>query len=103
MDRTLALRSGAAGGRRRRRGARARGRGLRALLEAAYGQRFTFRGEQREPTGTSVAVTQTLGNVAGRVVGVQGDIAARAVAVRQDADEVTETGTVIGIESRVSG
>jgi len=77
---------------------------LRALLEAAYGQRFTFRGERREPTGTRVAVEQVLGTVAGLAVGVEGDIGpAATVVVRQDADEVTAEGTVIGVKGRISG
>ena len=54
--------------------------------------------------GTPVTVAQVLGTVSGRVVGVQGDVAAGAsVAVRQAADEVTETGTVIGIQGRIGG
>ena len=77
---------------------------LRALLEAAYGQRFTFRGERREPTGTRVAVEQVLGTVAGLAVGVEGDIGPGAtVVVRQDADEVTAEGTVFGVKGRISG
>jgi len=77
---------------------------LRALLEAAYGQRFTFRGERREPTGTRVAVEQVLGTVAGLAVGVEGDIGpAATVVVRQDANEVTAEGTVIGVKGRISG
>jgi hypothetical protein len=77
---------------------------LRALLEAAYGQRFTFRGERREPTGTCVAVEQVLGTVAGLAVGVEGDIGpAATVVVRQDADGVTAEGTVIGVKGRISG
>jgi hypothetical protein len=77
---------------------------LRALLEAAYGQRFTFRGERREPTGTRVAVEQVLGTVAGLAVGVEGDIGSAAtVVVRQDANEVTAEGTVIGVKGRISG
>lgn len=77
---------------------------LRALLEAAYGQRFTFRGEGREPTGTRVLVEQVLGTVAGLAVGVEGDIGpAATVVVRQDAGEVTAEGTVIGVKGRISG
>ncbi len=77
---------------------------LRALLEAAYGQRFTFRGERREPTGTRVAVEQVLGTVAGLAAGVEGDIGpAATVVVRQDADEVTAEGKVIGVKGRISG
>jgi hypothetical protein len=77
---------------------------MRALLEAVYGQRFTFRGERREPTGTRVAVEQVLGTAAGLAVGVEGDIGPSAtVVVRQDADEVTAEGTVIGVKGRISG
>ncbi|GAA3431792.1 hypothetical protein [Kutzneria kofuensis] len=77
---------------------------LRALLEAAYGQRFTFRGEHREPTGTLVTVTQAVGPVSGRVVGVRGDVGSgAAVEVRQEATEVTADGTVIGVDGRISG
>jgi hypothetical protein len=77
---------------------------LRALLEAAYGQRFTFRGERREPTGTRVSVEQVLGTVAGLAVGVEGDIGpAATVEVRQNAEEVTAEGTVIGVKGRISG
>ena len=46
---------------------------LRALLEAAYGQRFTLRGEQREPTGARVTVRQALGDLHGEAVGFQGE------------------------------
>jgi hypothetical protein len=78
--------------------------GLRALLEAAYGQRFTFRSEHREPTGTVVTVAQALGAVSGLAVGVQGDVGPGAtVAVRQDATEVTGDGTVIGVQGRIGG
>jgi len=77
---------------------------LRGLLEAAYGQRFTFRGEHREPTGTRVTVAQVLGTVAGRAVGVEGDIGAGAtVEVRQDADGVSAEGTVTGVKGRITG
>ena len=77
---------------------------LRALLEAAYGQRFTFRGEHREPTGTRVAVKQVLGTVAGLAVGVEGDIGpAATVEVRQEAGGVTAEGTVIGVKGQISG
>lgn len=77
---------------------------LRALLEAAYGQRFTLRGEHREPTGTKVTVTQVLGSVSGLAVGVQGDVSPGAtVTVRQDAVDVTVDGTVIGLRGRIGG
>jgi len=37
---------------------------VRAVLNAAYGQRFTFRGERRDPAGTRANVTRVLGQVA---------------------------------------
>ena len=75
---------------------------LRALLEAAYGQRFTFRGEDREPTGTQANVAQVLGTVSGLAAGVQGDVGPGAtVTVRQDATEVIDGGTVIGVQGRI--
>ena len=40
---------------------------LRSIWAA---QRFTFLGEQREPTGSRVSVTQVLGEVNGSVIGV---------------------------------
>jgi len=75
---------------------------LRALLEAAYGQRFTFRGEQREPTGTRVTVTQVLGEVQGSVLGAEADVAAGSqLDVEQDVTTVTETGQVTGFKGNI--
>jgi hypothetical protein len=72
------------------------------LLEAAYGQRFTFRGENREATGTRVTVSQVLGEVAGSVVGVEADVAGDAeVAVDQRVDSVTKDGSVTGYKGNV--
>lgn len=75
---------------------------LRALLEAAYGQRFTFRGEQRDPTGTRVSVTQVLGDVAGDVLGVEADVAPSASAdVHQQATTVQPGGSVTGFKGNI--
>lgn len=75
---------------------------LRALLEAAYGQRFTFRGEQRDPTGTRVSVTQVLGDVAGDVLGVAGDVAPGASAdVHQQATTVRPGASVTGFKGNI--
>jgi len=74
---------------------------LRALLEAAYGQRLTFAGEQRERTGTRVDVRQVLGSVTGRVVGVEGDLVGGAISVSQSADEVGPDGSITGYKGRV--
>jgi MoxR-like ATPase len=75
---------------------------LRALLEAAYGQRFTFRGEQRDPTGTRVTVSQVLGEVAGTVVGVEATVAVGAeVEVDQQIDKVSSEGSVTGFKGDI--
>ena len=75
---------------------------LRALLEAAYGQRLTFRGERREPTGTRLTVRQVVGDVTGTVVGVAADVEGPAdVDIVQDAKTVS--GSVEGFRGRVGG
>jgi hypothetical protein len=75
---------------------------LRALIEAAYGQRFTFRGERRDPTGTRVTVTQVLHDVGGTVVGADADVAAGGdVAVHQEATTIQPGGSVTGFKGRL--
>ncbi|MEV6907070.1 hypothetical protein [Amycolatopsis sp. NPDC051071] len=75
---------------------------VRAILEAAYGQRFTFRGEQREPTGTRVWVSQVLDHVSGRVVGADAGVGAGGeVDVQQRATVVEPGGSVTGFTGRV--
>lgn len=75
---------------------------VRAVLEAAYGQRFTFRGEQRDPTGTRVSVTQVLGEVGGTVLGIEADIAPGASAeVHQQATTIEPGGSVTGFKGNV--
>jgi hypothetical protein len=75
---------------------------LRALLEAAYGQRFTFRGEQRDPTGTRVSVTQVLGHVGGDVLGIEADVAPGADAdIRQQATTVEPGGSITGFKGNI--
>jgi hypothetical protein len=72
---------------------------LRAILEALYGQRFTFQGEDRDPTGTKVSVTQAFGSVKGAVVGYKGDLAPGATAdVHQKATTVEYGATMTGYE-----
>lgn len=67
----------------------------RSLLEALYGQRLTFRGEQREPTGSTIVdVKQVLGLVR-EAVGVDIDEVAGGSAVTVDQD-VAEAGRVVG-------
>lgn len=75
---------------------------LRALLEAAYGQRFTFRGEQRDPTGTRVSVTQVIDDVSGDVVGMNADVAPGASAdIHQQAKVVQRGGSMTGYDGTV--
>ena len=70
---------------------------LRALLEAVYGQRLTFLGETRPPTGTRLSVTQVLDEVRGAVVGAEADVAAGgAVTVDQRITEVRADGRIGG-------
>lgn len=77
---------------------------LRAILEAVYGQHFTFRGEQRPSTGTRVTVSQVLGQVAGTVLGAEADVAPGAgVEVHQQATTVEQGGSVTGFKGRVGG
>jgi hypothetical protein len=72
---------------------------VRSLLESLYGQRFTLRGEAREPSGTKVDVRQVLGEVRGGVVGVEADSAADAsIQVEQSASSVDAGGTVTGVK-----
>lgn len=75
---------------------------LRALLEAVYGQRLTFRGEQRDPTGTRVTVTQVLGQVEGSVVGANATVGPGGdLAVDQDVQTVKAGGSVTGFKGRI--
>jgi hypothetical protein len=64
---------------------------LRATLEAAYGQRITFRGENRTPSGTVVAGTVDVGELRGRAAGVS----ARVIA----SGTVTGTGRARTVEA----
>jgi hypothetical protein len=79
---------------------------LRTLLEAAYGQRLTLRGEQRERTGTVVNVSQVLGEVAGEAVALRADsVEGEAhVIVEQSASNVASGGSVTGLQiGRIGG
>jgi hypothetical protein len=72
---------------------------LRAVLEAAYGQRFTLRGEQREPTGTHVMVDQVLGEVSGVATGVEAQLAPGSnVTIRQKAETIAPGGSITGFK-----
>lgn len=73
---------------------------LRGLLEAAYGQRLTLRGERREPSGTRVDVNQVLGEVFGAAVALHADSVTGDVAIRvdQSAKTVAEGASVTGAQ-----
>ena len=45
--------------------------GLRRVLESIYGQRITFRGEDREQSGTRVTVEANIDQVTGRFTGIK--------------------------------
>jgi hypothetical protein len=75
---------------------------LRALLEEAYHQRFTFTGEDREPTGSAVTVRQALGEVEGEVIGAAADVRPGGVLrVDQDVKTVKSSGSVTGFKGNV--
>ena len=75
---------------------------LRAVLEAVYGQRFTFHGEQREPTGTRVTVSQILGGADGTVTGVEADLeSSAAIEVNQRIDRAGEGSSVTGFKGTI--
>ncbi|GLY07633.1 hypothetical protein [Actinoplanes sp. NBRC 101535] len=74
---------------------------LRALLEAAYGYRLTFAGEEREPTGASVNVQQILDSVSGKVVGAESELSDGTVAISQRAKNVDRGGSLTGFKGRI--
>lgn len=77
---------------------------LRALLEAIYAQRFTFRGENREPTGSRVTVRQVLGVIQGDVLGAEADLGSGGdLRVEQRADTVREGGSMTGFKGTIRG
>jgi hypothetical protein len=80
-------------------------RRLRSLLEAAYGQRFTFRGEERERTGSRVTVTQVLGDVRGAVTGVEAGEVGKGMdlIVDQDAQDIAPDGSLTGVRAQRIG
>jgi hypothetical protein len=71
---------------------------LRALLEAAYGVRFTFRGEQRPESGSAVTVKQAFADVDGTVVGAAGDVGAGG-----KLDVVQDVSGTVGTNAEVTG
>ncbi|HMD91287.1 MAG TPA: hypothetical protein VKG80_01470 [Trebonia sp.] len=77
---------------------------LRAILEATYGQRLTFRNENREPTGSVVTVRQVLGDIEGTVTGGEGDVGPGGhLEVTQQAGTVREGGSITGHRGNIGG
>jgi hypothetical protein len=70
----------------------------RRLLEAVYGQRITFRGEQRPVSGPVVEGTVDVDAVSGYVAGVRARVVGGSAHVRGAvrADEVS--GTAVGVD-----
>jgi hypothetical protein len=71
--------------------------GLRRALEAVYGQRMTFKGEQREPSGVTVVGRAHADEVAGQLAGV------RAALVRSGRIEGTATAGTVTPTGEVDG
>jgi hypothetical protein len=74
--------------------------GLRLALEAAYGQRLTFRGEQRPPSGTVVVGDAFAKEVEGRVAAVRARyISGAEVRGTARADRVSKGGELYGVQA----
>jgi hypothetical protein len=73
---------------------------LRQQLETVYGQRITFRGEQREPSGTPLVVgTAELKRIAGLAAGViGGTVTEGEVRGKVTAEEVVSGGVAAGVK-----
>ncbi|MFE0763273.1 hypothetical protein [Streptomyces smyrnaeus] len=75
---------------------------LRSNLEEIYGQRLTFTGEQRPPSGPFVR--QRTEHVAGRQIGMDAEEITGAASVEQEVDTVEQGGTNIGMRAgRIGG
>lgn len=75
---------------------------VRAILEAAYGQRLTFHGEIRDATGTRVKVRQVLGSVRGSVIGAKANALGGAdLDIAQQATSVDSGGSLTGFEGTI--
>ena len=74
---------------------------LRRLLELAYGQRITFRGERRERTGSRIDVNVEAGVVEGYVAGIRarGGLGSTPdLSVGMKVDRVSGGGEAIGVD-----
>lgn len=72
---------------------------VRQILEAVYGQRITFRGEQRPTSGPLVTAKINIDTVAGYAAGVRAKtVSDGVIAVDASAKEVSEGGQFIGVD-----
>jgi hypothetical protein len=78
---------------------------LRGLLELAYQQRISFRGEARDVTGSAVDVTITAHHVSGKLTLARiGNVTGTAhVEIRGDIDSVDREGKVVGLDTDTIG
>lgn len=71
---------------------------LRKLLEAIYRQRITFKGEQREPSGTSISANIKLGDILGAATLVDVErIKGGTIDVQGDVGDVGPDGEFVGV------
>jgi hypothetical protein len=73
---------------------------LRRALEASIGQTITFKGEQREPSGTVVVGRVDAETVRGIAAGVDTDVVAGEMRGTARADTVEESGRLAGVRIR---
>jgi hypothetical protein len=77
---------------------------LRQALESAVGQTITFKGEQREPSGTPVVTGRvTAKTVRGIASGIDTDVVTGEMHGEAEADTVEETGRLSGVRIRGDG
>jgi hypothetical protein len=78
--------------------------GLRRALEAVYGQRITFKGEQREPSGVTVIGRAEADEVAGDLVGVRARLVRSGrIEGTAKAGTIEESGQGVGVEADAVG
>jgi len=77
---------------------------LRAVLEEIYHQRFTFRGEQREPSGSRVDVRQRFDVAEGTALGAHADVGPGGeIHVAQHVTTLGSGASVTGFTGSVGG
>jgi hypothetical protein len=83
----------------------ARAEALRGLLELAYGQRITLKGENREATGSSVNVDVIVRRVEGQLILAEVDHVGEGghVVAEGNVDTVAQGATMIGFKAKSVG